>query len=71
MNDARTKADALAAAAGVSVKGVATIAEAAVQTNPVYYSGALDQAKAAAVSTPIQTGTTDIVVQVSVSYLIG
>ena len=71
MNDARTKADALASAAGVSVKGVATIAEAAVQTNPVYYSGALDQAKAASVSTPIQTGTTDIVVQVTVSYLIG
>jgi uncharacterized protein YggE len=71
MNDARTKADALASAAGVSVKGVATIAEAAVQTNPVYYSGALDQAKVASVSTPIQTGTTDIVVQVTVSYLIG
>lgn len=71
MNDARTKADALASAAGVSVKGVATIAEAAVQTNPVYYSGALDQAKAASVSTPIQTGTTDIVVQVTVSFLIG
>ena len=71
MNDARTKADALASAAGVSVKGVATIAEAAVQTNPVYYSGALDQAKAASVSTPIQTGTTDIVVQVTGSFLIG
>jgi uncharacterized protein YggE len=71
MNDARTKADALASAAGVSVKGVATIAEVAVQPNPVYYSGALDQAKAASVSTPIQTGTTDIVVQVTVSYLIG
>jgi uncharacterized protein YggE len=70
MADARTKADALTSAAGVSVKGVAEITETTSQPTPVYYSGALD-AKAAAVSTPIQTGTTDVVVQVTVSYLIG
>lgn len=71
MADARSKADALAAAAGVTVKGVASISETT-STAPLNYPVALD-AKAAAgqVSTPIQTGTTDVVVQVSVSYLIG
>ncbi len=71
MTDARSKADALTSAAGVSVKGVATIVETTSQPTPVYYSGAMDAAKAESVSTPIQTGTTDIVVQVTVSYLIG
>jgi hypothetical protein len=70
MADARSKADALTAAAGVSVKGVATISEMTTQTTPVYYSAAMDS-KTAGVSTPIQTGTTDIVIQVTVSYLIG
>jgi uncharacterized protein YggE len=70
MADARAKADALTAAAGVSIKGVASITETTVQTSPVAYSGVALDAKAS-VSTPIQTGTTDIVVQVSVSYLIG
>ena len=67
--NARAKADALTAAAGVSIKGVASITETTVQTSPVPYS--LDAAKAASASTPIQAGTTDIVVQVSISYLIG
>jgi uncharacterized protein len=68
--DAKAKADALTAAAGVSIKGVVSINETTVQTNPVPY--AFDAAaKAASVSTPIQSGTTDIVVQVSISYLIG
>ena len=70
MTDARSKADQLTSSAGVSVKGVATITETTTQSNPVYFAGALD-AKSAAASTPIQTGTTDIVIQVSVSYLIG
>ena len=71
MADARSKADALTSAAGVSVKGVATIVETTSQPTPVYYAGAMDAAKAQSVSTPIETGTTDIVVQVTVSYLIG
>jgi uncharacterized protein YggE len=70
MADARSRADELTAAAGVSVKGVASIAETATQTQPVYAAAALDS-KSAGVSTPIQTGTTDIVIQVTVSYLIG
>jgi hypothetical protein len=71
MKDARSKADVLTAAAGTSVKGVATITETTTQTSPVYYSAAALDSKAASVSTPIQTGSTDIEVQVTVSYLIG
>ena len=71
MADARGKADALTSAAGVSIKGVASISETTIQTNPTYSGAAADAAKEASVSTPIQTGTTDIVVQVTVSYLIG
>ncbi|MGZ6266970.1 MAG: SIMPL domain-containing protein [Candidatus Limnocylindrales bacterium] len=70
MDDARAKADALTAAAGVSVKGVASISETS--TTPIVYNGqAMDKASAAQVSTPIQTGTTDVVITVSVTYLIG
>jgi uncharacterized protein YggE len=70
MADAKAKAQALTSSAGVSIVGVASISETATQT-PVYYSGgaALDVAKSA--STPIQSGTTDVVVDVTVSYLIG
>jgi len=72
MTDARAKADALAQAAGVSVKGVASITETSSQPTPIFYAaGALDAAKAQSVSTPIQTGTTDITIQVTVTYLIG
>jgi uncharacterized protein len=72
MTDARARADALAQAAGVSVKGVASISETSSQPTPVYYSAAaLDSAKAQSVSTPVQTGTTDVTIQVTVTYLIG
>ena len=70
MADARAKADALASSAGVSVKGVASITETTSST-PIYYSSGVAMDKAAGVSTPIQTGTTDVVVSVTVSYLIG
>jgi len=70
MTDARTKADALTASAGVAVKGVASITETT--TTPVVYYGATDAKLAAsAASTPIQGGTTDVSVSVTVSYLIG
>jgi uncharacterized protein YggE len=72
MADARSRADALAQAAGVSIKGVASITE--VTSSPVTYYPQSAQglvAAAPSVSTPIQTGTTDITVQVTVSYLIG
>jgi hypothetical protein len=70
MTDARSKADALASAAGVQVKGVASITEVTTSSPITYASGALDKAVAMS-STPIQTGTTDTQIQVTVSYLIG
>ena len=70
MTDARTKADALAGSAGVSVKGVASITETT--TTPVTYYNTMDKAAAAGgPSTPILGGTTDVTVTVTVSYLIG
>jgi uncharacterized protein len=68
MNDARAKADALASAAGVSIKGVASITESSY--TPITYQAA-DKASAAGASTPVQTGTTDVSVTVTVSYIIG
>jgi uncharacterized protein YggE len=70
MSDARTRADALAKAAGVSIKGVAAIAESSSSPSPIYYAAA-DAAGAKEASTPIQTGTTSVQVTVTVSYLIG
>jgi uncharacterized protein YggE len=69
--DARAKADALAQAAGVSIKGVAMISETTSSSGPIYYAAPMAADKAAGTSTPIQTGSTDIQIQVSVSYLIG
>ena len=70
MQDARAKADALVSSAGVSIKGVASITETTTST-PITYSAAGYADKAASPSTPIQTGTTDVTVTVTVSYLIG
>lgn len=68
MKDAREKADALAAAAGVRIVGVASIAEQASSAPwPVPYAAD----RAAALETPILAGTSDVTVTVSVVYLIG
>lgn len=70
MKEARAKADALATAAGVSIVGVASIAETSAPTPwPVMY--AAGAAKDAAVATPIAAGTSDVTVTVNVVYLIG
>lgn len=70
MKDARAKADALAKAAGVSIVGVASIAETSSPSPwPVMY--AQDAAKGAAMSTPVLAGTSDVTVTVNVVYLIG
>lgn len=69
MADARAKADALARAGGVTIKGVASISETSYSPVSVMYDKAY--AGALAASTPVETGTTDVRVQVSVTYLIG
>lgn len=68
MAQAKAKAQALASAAGVSIVGVASISEGSSPVMPIAYAGA---AKAAAdVATPVQVGTSQIELTVSVVYLI-
>jgi uncharacterized protein YggE len=74
VKDARSHADALATAAGVTITGVASISETSYNPYPYYY-GVADASKggapgAPAVPTPIQTGTQDITIMVSISYTI-
>ena len=73
MAEAKSKAQTLATAAGVSISGVASISEtSAPMPYPIMYSGgapaaAVDGSK---VATPIQAGTTDVTITVAVTYLI-
>ena len=74
VKDARSHADALATAAGVSITGVASISENTV-SYPFPYYGVADAAKGGApgapsVPTPIQPGTQDITITVTVAYSI-
>lgn len=69
MADAKAKAQALASAAGVSITGVAQISEGSTVTPPpIPYAGAAPLK--AEVATPIQPGTSEVQVDVSVVYLI-
>jgi uncharacterized protein YggE len=71
MTEAKAKAQTLADAAGVSITGVASISEVVSPvTYPIYY-GAMEGAPSKDVGTPVQPGTTDVSVQVTVVYLIG
>ena len=71
MAEAKAKATTLADAAGVSITGVASISEVVSPIiYPVYY-GAMEGAPSKDVGTPVQPGTTDVSVQVTVVYLIG
>ncbi|HEY7025834.1 MAG TPA: SIMPL domain-containing protein [Candidatus Limnocylindrales bacterium] len=75
VNDAKSHADALATAAGVTITGVQSISDVTVSyPYPVY--GVADSAgkggtpAAPSVPTPVQPGTQDITITVTVSYLI-
>jgi uncharacterized protein YggE len=70
VEDARTKANALASAAGVSIVGVSAISE---QSGPVPYPIPYERAAVAAdgAGTPVQPGQAEISVSVSVIYRIG
>lgn len=71
MREARARADTLAASAGVSIVGVASISETSSPVPyPVFYRGA-GLAAAEDTATPIQPGTNEVSVTVAVSYLIG
>jgi uncharacterized protein YggE len=75
VNDAKSHADALAAAAGVTITGVQSISETTMSyPYPIY--GAADASGkggapgAPSVPTPVQPGTQDITITITVSYLI-
>ena len=72
MNEAKANADTLAKAAGVSITGVASISEASTPVPyPVYYGVATGAPAADSVKTPVQPGTSDVTITVTVAYLIG
>jgi hypothetical protein len=72
MANARDRADALARAAGVAIKGVAAIAEdMGGGPMPPVPMRAFSLAKSAEASTPVEAGTTEVSIHVTVSYLIG
>lgn len=71
VKDARAKADTLANGLGVTITGVASIAEQ-VQT-PVWYGGPQYYAEAGAADgakTPVLAGSTDVTITVQVAFLI-
>ena len=72
VRDAKARADTLATTAGVHITGVASISETV--SNPIWYGVAYSAAGAAPskdASTPVMPGSTDVTIQVSVTYVIG
>jgi hypothetical protein len=71
MTQARAKAQTLAATAGVSIDGVASISETVAPVPyPVYY-GAMAAAALRDVATPVEAGTNEVAVTIAVVYVIG
>jgi uncharacterized protein YggE len=71
MTEAGAKAQTLAAAAGVSIDGVASISETVTPVPyPIYY-GAMAAAALRDVATPVEAGTNEVSVTVAVVYVIG
>ena len=71
MSEAKAKAQTLAAAAGVSIEGVASISETVAPIPyPVYYGAAAGAALRDA-ATPVESGTNEVSVTVAVVYVIG
>ncbi len=71
VKDARAKADTIASGLGVSITGVASVAEQ-VQT-PIWYGGMMAAPAAGAADsaqTPVMPGSTDVTITVQVSFLI-
>ena len=71
MAEAKSRATTLASAAGVAISGVASISETSAPVPyPVYYGAAEAGAAARDVATPVQAGTNEVSITVSVTYLI-
>ena len=68
--DARSKADTLATAAGVSIVGVAAIAESGAPVPYPAFRGEMTKVAFADASTPVETGVNEISISVAVTYLI-
>jgi uncharacterized protein len=72
MAQAKAKAQTLASGAGVSINGVVSINEtSAALPPPIYYSGDKFAAAMPDRATPVQVGTNDVLVTITVEYLIG
>jgi uncharacterized protein len=71
VKDAKAKADTLASGVGVRITGVASMSESII--TPIWYGPnfAAGAAPSKDASTPVLPGTTDVVITVSVSFLIG
>lgn len=67
VRDARSRADTLAAAAGVQITGVASISESYNAPWPMWGP---DFSRDEASGTPIMPGTTEVTITVSISYLL-
>ena len=72
--DARAKADVYAKTLGLAISGVASVSEQI--STPVWYgqnyaASAAGSATDKAVPTPVQAGSTDVTISVTVSFLIG
>jgi uncharacterized protein len=71
MAEARSRADVLAEAAGVTVKGVSDIVEGQPMRPPGPVAKAQRMALAADAGTPVEAGTLEVAVTVSVTYRAG
>ena len=71
VKDARAKADTMAAAAGVSIEGVAAIAESGIGPIPIPRPFERMAMAAKDAGTPIEVGENEITASVTVTYLLG
>ncbi len=68
MTEARARADVLAEAAGLTIEGVADIVEGGPGRPPIPYPKAERMALAADASTPVESGSLEVAVTVTVTY---
>ena len=68
MAEARARADVLAEAAGLAIEGVVDIVEGVPGRSPIPYPKAERMALAADVSTPVEGGSLEVAVTVTVTY---